>query len=294
MKKYVIFIISLLLLITFMPYFVKNMKERPIYEKLGFLPRGKFYKTVIGEFRWFLGEYFTFKAITYYGTKVGRMLKGEEVDVEYFNLYKTIETAVLLNPYHEDAYYFAQAAFVWDIGRVKEVNSLLEYVFKYRKWDFQIPFFLGFNYSYFFKDYKKAAEYFKKAAELSGIPFFATLSARYFYESGHIELGIMFLEYMIKNTRKENIKKFYQKRLIALKAIYLLKKAVNKYKKTFGHLPSNLNDLVKKGIIEKLPEDPYGGKFYLDKTGKIRTTSKLTEAWKKHGNYKDRKSNKDL
>jgi len=275
--SYLVLFVSLCTWFFFIPYFSKDLKKRPIYGKLGYVPTGKIMKMISGEFRWFLGEYYTFKAITYYGDIKEKALAGENVQIEYYNLYKLIETAVILNPYHEDAYYFAQAVFVWDIGRIKEVNAILRYVFRYRKWDFKLPFFLGFNYSYFLKEYKKAAEWYKKAAEISGNPFFASLAARYFYESGHTELGIIFLKFMIKGIRKQKLKRIYEKRLKALEAIYVIEKAVKRYKKLYGQLPTSIRQLVEKRVLKKIPEDPYGGKFYLDKTGRVRSTSNLKE-----------------
>jgi len=255
------------------------------YEKLGYVPTGKVMKIALGEFRWLMGEYYTFKAITYYGDIKPKVMSGKRIDIEYYNLYRIMETAIILNPYHEDAYYFAQAVFPWDIGRVREVNSLLKYVFRYRKWDFKIPFFLGFNYSYFLKQYDKAALYYKKAAEISGNPFFANLAAKCFYESGHTELGIIFLNYMIKGIRKKSIRQIYEKRLKALEAIYTIEKAVLEYKKRFGYFPLDIKDLLVKGVLKTLPEDPYGGIFYLDRHGRVRTTSNLMERraakWKK-------------
>lgn len=269
------FLASILCLFLVMPPFLRDMMHRPIYERLGYVPTGKIMKLLAGEFRWLLGEYYTFKAITYYGDVKQKAISGKDVKIEYYNLYKTIETAVILNPYHEDAYYFAQAAFTWDVGRIKEVNTLLRYVFRFRKWDFKIPFFLGFNYSYFLREYDKAALYYKKAAQLSGNPFFASLAARYFYESGRTRLGIIFLKYMIKGIRKKSIKSIHEKRLKALQAIYVIEKAVQRYKKCFGYFPSSIKELLTKGILEELPKDPYGGDFYLSKDGKVRTTSNL-------------------
>lgn len=279
-----VFLGSLLCFFLVMPLFIKDMNRRPIYEKLGYVPTGKIIKMIAGEFRWFIGEYYTFKAITYYGDVKQKAISGKDVDIEYYNLYKTIETAVILNPYHEDAYYFAQAVFTWDVGRIIEVNALLKYVFRFRKWDFKIPFFLGFNYSYFLKQYDKAATYYKEAAQLSGNPFFASLAARYFYESGQTELGIIFLEYMIRGIRNSSIRHIYEKRLKALQAIYVIEKAVQKYQKKFRTLPSSVKDLVIKGILKELPKDPYGGRFYISKNGKVKTTSNLTEertTWRK-------------
>ncbi|BAI80740.1 conserved hypothetical protein [Deferribacter desulfuricans SSM1] len=285
-----VFILSIVLLVIYTPYFKKDMQNRPLFEKLGYTPQGKFYKAILGEYRWFMGEYLSFKAIIYYGGKVEKVQQRRYNEVEYYNLYRTIETSILLNPYNEDAYYFAQAAFTWDIGRVNEVNRLLEYVMKYRTWDFKIPFFIGFNYAYFLKDYKKAAKYYKKASEISKSPLFTKLAARYFYEGGETELGIAYLKTMIKITRKESIRKSYEIRLRALEAIYQIEQAVKNYEKKFGKKPKTIEDLVKSQVLKKIPVDPYGGKFYLDKDGKVRTTSKLAFIDKKGNKYGKSKS----
>ncbi len=282
--KIITLIIFISCLFFLMPSFMKDMMNRPVYDKLGYIPTGKIMKMALGEFRWLLGEYYTFKAITYYGDIKPKAMSGKEVEIEYYNLYKIIEASIILNPYHEDAYYFAQAAFTWDIRRIREVNALLSYAFRYRSWDFKIPFFLGFNYSYFLKEYEKAAMYYKRAAEISKNPFFAGLASKYFYESGHTELGIIFLKYMINGIKKESIKKIYQKRLKALQGIYHIEKAIKEYKKRFHCVPSNINELIRKGILKEIPEDPYGGTFYIDRHGKVRTTSKLRErgtGWKR-------------
>jgi len=275
-KTYLIFIVFLVVFALFLPQFKQNMNQRSGLEKLGYTPQGELYKSILGEFRWFMGDYLAFKSIIYYGGKIQELRQRKYKEVEFYNLYRTIETSIILNPYHEDSYYFAQAAFVWDIGRVKEVNALLKYVMKYRTWDYRIPFFLGFNYSYFMKDYEEAAKYFRKAAEISGSPLFTKLASRYFYEGGETELGIVFLKYMYENARKQAVKESYKLRLEALKKLKMLEDAVSEYKKRFNSLPEKLDQLVKKGFIDKIPHDPYGGKFYIDEKGKIRTTSKLT------------------
>ncbi len=270
------FIICLILLGLFLPYFSKDMAQRTVYEKLGFVPQGKLYAALLGEFRWFEGEYYTFKSIIYYGGKAKDIIYNKGKGVEYYNLYRIIKAAVILNPYNEDAYYFAQAFLTWDVRQVKVANSLLEYVYKYRPWDFQIPFFLGFNYAYFLHDYKKAAFYYKKAADLTHSSLFTNLAARYFYKGGETELGISYLRYMINNTKNKAIKKIYMKRLKALLAIHKIELAVKNYYKKYEKFPTNIEDLLKKGFLDKIPNDPYGGKFYLE-NGKVKTTSKLAE-----------------
>jgi len=180
-----------------------------------------------------------------------------------------------------DTYYFMQAAFTWELGRARDVNKVLAYGMKYRTWDYQLPFYIGFNSAFFLKDYNKAAVNMKRAAELSGNQLYTTLAARYFYESGQTDLGIAFLETMEKEAKDKDVRRVYELRLNALHAVKSLENSVGKFRTMFNRLPADLNELVVSKIISNIPADPYGGKFYLDPDGKIRTTSKLASSVKK-------------
>jgi tetratricopeptide (TPR) repeat protein len=291
LKAFAILLISVVCYFLFSPYFIANMKSRPLFDKLGYTPQGKFYKAALGEFRWFTGDLLSFKSIIYYGGKMDKILRSDYKDVELYNLYRTVETSVLLNPYNEDAYYFAQGAFNWEVGQTKAVNSILKYVMKYRTWDFKLPFFLGFNYAYFLKDYKEAAKYYKKAGEMTGSPLFNKLAARYLYEGGDTALGISYLKFLIKSERDEKRRKVYLIRLKALEGINQIEIALKKYKEKYKTLPKNIDELVAKGFLKSIPKDPYGGEYYLDKNGKVRTTSKMAFA-KKTGQKNESNSNK--
>jgi len=41
--------------------------------------------------------------------------------------------------------------------------------------------------------------------------------------------------------------------------------------------PQTIDELLTLGYLDALPVDPYGGTFYLDKNGNVRTTSQLYE-----------------
>ena len=251
------------------------MNQRPLFDKLGYTPQGKFYKAALGEFRWFTGDILSFKSIIYYGGKMNEIMKGDYRDIELFNLYRTIETSILLNPYNEDAYYFAQATFTWHVGRIKEINHLLKYVMKYRTWDFKLPYFLGFNYAYFLKDYDKAAKYYKIAGEMTHSTLFNKLAARYFYEGGSTGLAISYMKFLIAAERDKKRKQEYMIRLQALEGIDKIEKAILKYKNKYQKIPESIEVLIKEGFLKELPKDPYGGIYYIDEKGKVRTTSKM-------------------
>ena len=90
-----------------------------------------------------------------------------------------------------------------------------------------------------------------------------------------IIVAIDFLEEMIRNTTSEKLRKWMMMRLQALRFVSLLEDAVDRYRQRYNSKPQNLRMLVEGGIIKAVPPDPYGGKFYLDQRGRVRTTSRF-------------------
>jgi tetratricopeptide (TPR) repeat protein len=164
----------------------------------------------------------------------------------------------------------------WDAGKPQQAIDLLEYGFAHREWDWYLPFFLSFDYAFFMKDYRKAGEYLTKAAELNPrAAWFSTLAARYYYEGGETALALAYLKELIPTARNEAIRRQLIIRAKALENILQLEEAIADFRKRFHRTPNRLQELVDVGILNQIPEDPYGGTFYLDKQGKVRTTSKL-------------------
>lgn len=261
----------LLLIIPFTTY----LKDRPVVVKLGYVPHPQLLRAASGEHRPTVAAFEVLRVLFYFGTTLQKAKEQVVVPPEYLNMYKSLQGAVHLDPYNKDAYYFTQAAFTWELGRVVEVNHLLEIGMHKRTWDPDLPFYLGFNHAYFLKDYKKAAGYMQRAAEISGNPLYAGLAARYFYESEQTVLGLAFLDVMIQTSRDKAVRKSYELRRDALLAVQQLEAAISNYRERFGISPHALEDLAKSKILVKIPVDPYGGKFYLDEAGKVRTTSQF-------------------
>lgn len=255
--------------------FVSYLKDRPVAVKLGYLPEAEVMRMVAGDQRYLLAEFCVVKVLFYFGTIIEKQKNMITVKPEYFNMFKTLETAVKLDPYNMDSYYFTQAAFTWEVGRAKDVNRILAYGMKYRTWDWTLPFYAAFNSAYFLKEYADAAKYMEKAADISGNPLLTNLAARYFYESGRNDLGILFLETMEKGAKDKKVKRVYSLRKQALTAAQMLGDAVNRFKKMKGRLPVNLGEMISAGVIVSIPDDPYGGTFYLDESGMVRSTSKF-------------------
>ena len=255
--------------------FTVYLKNRPLEIKLGYMPHPQIIKTISGEHRSTAAAFTVLRALFYYGTILQKFNDNVIVRPEFENMYKTLAGAIHIDPYNMDAYYFSQAAFTWELGRIHEVNVLLEKGLEYRTWDYWLPFYLGFNQAYFLKDYEKAAINMQHAAEISGNPLYANLAARYFYESEQTEFGLKFLDAMIQGAKSRSVKNSYEMRKEALISVSQIEEALSSYRNRFGRSPTDLTELVQTGLLAKLPDDPYGGTFFLDEQGKVRTSSKF-------------------
>ena len=264
---------GLLLALITTPALTEAMRDRPAQVRIGSVPHHQVLRFAALDHQPLVGAYYTLKALNYFGAQ---RAEGEVLD--YRGIFQAIEGGLKLDPYNMDAYYFSQAILVWDLGQVELANSILEYGMRYRTWDPFLPFSAGFNHAYFLQDYPRAAEYFKKGAEISGSPLMTRLATRYLYEGGRTELAIAYLHEILPTIANEAIRRHYEVRLHALLAIAEIESALERYRGAHGSLPPSLDVLVREGFLGGVPEDPYGGQFYLDDQGRVRTTSKLATA----------------
>jgi tetratricopeptide (TPR) repeat protein len=229
------------------------------------------------EFKSITADYLFARASQYFGGKITKREAATSIDMQWF--YNNILVITDMDPYFEDPYYFGNALLTWEVGMYKHANALLEKGVRARTWDWQLPFYLGFNNFYFLNDSEGGAAFIKIAAQRPGAPsFLPTLAARLYQQGQKTEIAIAFLQGVIESERDERLKVNYAMRLDALKRILYLERASIAYRKETGKLPKDLTVLQRDGFISSIPADPYGGMFYIDKDGSIKTTSKMAKA----------------
>ncbi len=275
MKKAALLLVPLLLYGAILFPFTAYMRTKPFAEKLGYVPQAEALRLLTADQKQFTAAALVMKVIFYFGALEEKTTNKIAIPPDYYGMYKSIEAAVKVDPYNMDAYYFAQAILVWDIKQVKLANDMLEYGMKYRTWDFYLPFFAGFNAAYFLKDFDKAAQYYKKAGELTGNDLFIKLAGRYMYEAGQTDHAIAYLTAMERGARNEAVKNSFRIRLEALKEVRRIEHARDEYQQAIGVLPLSIDILLEKGFLKKAPVDPYGGTFSIDENGQVRSTSKF-------------------
>jgi tetratricopeptide (TPR) repeat protein len=203
-------------------------------------------------------------------------LEGPPTLATSHELYHTLDTVTYLDPYNMDGYYFAQGMLSWRPSLLEPLNTLLLRGMDHRPWDWLLPFCYGFNQFYFLKKPREAAVYFETAYRLNpSNEFLPTFIARLYYQADATKTAIEYLEEMARATRSETLQQLMLVRLRALQAIALLEEAVKRYEDKYRKKPESLEALVAGGILKAIPPDPYGGDFYVDATGKVKTTSNL-------------------
>lgn len=228
------------------------------------------------EFDGLVSDFMFLRSIVFFGSILERGKINETKEWEWGWINDTLTASTDLDPYFLDPYYFGQAQLTWGANMIKETNTLLDKGSRYREWDWMLPFFIGFNNFYFLQDNEKASEYLMMASKRpDASPLLASLATRLAYKGRRTENAIVFLDEMLKREEDESVRKEYETRLKALRAILFLEQATALYNARFGYPPSSIKELVVQGVITQIPEDPYGGEFYIDLDGSIKTTSEL-------------------
>ena len=280
MKKYVLTSFCILYLALIFP-FTAFMKNRPFVEKLGYVPRQEILSLVSADQKQIMSAILVGKVLVYFGGLFEKAMNRIYTPPDFSGMQSMIEAAVKLDPYNMDAYYFAQAVMVWDMKQVRAANDLLEFGMKYRDWDWHLPYFAGFNAGYFLHDYRTAAAYFKRVGELTGNELSMNLAGRYMYESGQTDMAIDYLTAMEKSAQNAAIRRSFQVRLLAFKGVKQIEAARDEYVKKYGKMPASIERLHERGFLKEMPADPYGGTFFIDEQGHVRSTSKFAFSGKK-------------
>lgn len=268
-------VVFLLLYVLLISPFTVYLKNKPFVEKLGYVPAVSALKSIAVDQKELVAASFVLKVMMYFGSLIEKSENQFTVPPDYKNMSRLLHGAVKLDPYNMDAYYFAQSFLTWDVKQYQLANDLLDYGMKYRTWDWYLPFFAGFNSSYFMHDFPKAADYYKRAGELSGQDLHKQLAGRYMQESGQTDLAIAYLSMMAKGERNPAVKKGYLTRLAAFKEVRRIEKARDRFRELHGSLPVAVGQLIGAGLLVPAPIDPYGGQFYIEPDGKVGTSSKF-------------------
>lgn len=168
--------------------------------------------------------------------------------------------AAWMNPAHEDNYYTASAVLPWE-GYVEEGQFILEEAVKVRR-DILPPFFLAFNYYYFFGDVDLATDALENAYRMADEPgardFFSSLAIRWRAGDDDVERSANLMRKITGTSRNQRVNKFVDSRIKRLEGLGVLRKASAAFTRDRGGAPLSVEDLIGTGYLQSVPDDPTG------------------------------------
>ncbi|MGE4578636.1 MAG: hypothetical protein AB7F21_03780 [Desulfuromonadales bacterium] len=245
-------------------------------EPAGYTLPSAFSRVLAFGYQGVLSDFEFLRAMTFFGGRAVNQQTMATADWDFFA--RSLDVVTDLDPYFLDPYVLGEGLLAWEAQRFGQANALLEKGVSHRTWDWQLPFYVGFNHFYFLKDHATGGRYIMQAADLPGSPgYLKNLGARLAYYGGQSQTALLFLKEMLAETQSESLKRSMAKRLLALERAVAIEAALAKFREEQGREVIELNELVALGYIDALPEDPYGGQWGVLANGRVFSTSKFAD-----------------
>lgn len=278
LNKKIILSLTLPLIIAALLFFAfqiqKNIDtQKGLHKKEGIdivVPSGQYMKVAVLGYNNVIADLYYLKAHQYVGTQEVRK-------ADFPQLYPIIDLVTDLDPKFLSPHFFGGLALSLTGMHVDESILILKKAYKMDPNVWQTGFYLGFNYWYYLQEYDRAVEYTSKAASQPGAPsFLSALAANLYAESKRPDMAIDFLKNLKETTKDEDAKKDIDARIKLAEVTrdaQILEGAMEKFKNKYNKMPATLDDLVKKGIIDSIPDEPNGGYYYIDKEkGEVKSS----------------------
>ncbi len=239
-------------------------------ERFMTLPNGEYLKPAVVGYDQLAADLIWLRAIQVIG-------EDTVTPAGYDWIYHALDVITTLDPKFTYAYQFGGVT-LSVLGKAAEKsNALLLKGMRENPDVWQIPFYIGFNSFFYLNDYEKAAEYMARASELPGHPeYLPRLAARLYVQAGDPDVALDFLLRMYKETTDQKVRATLEQRIkevIVERDAQVIETAIKKYRDAYKAYPERLIDLVERGIIAELPQEPFGGHYYFSPDdGKVRSS----------------------
>jgi len=245
-----------------------RMREKAVSE-MAYFPSGRFVSESSVEFQSLAADLIWLRGIQYYGYHLMS-------DRRYEWLGHVFDILTSLDPGFIGAYHFGGITLAWDAGKPHEAVDFLIKGMKANPMSWQIPFDAGFICYMLLRDYDRASTFFEVASKMPNAWFIlARWAAIAKAKAGDFRTARdMWLD-ILKGTENRALKALVVRQLKNLtlgEATDRLQKAVQRFQEERRRLPADLRELTTAGYIDRIPDEPFGGRFYL-KDGKVLTTT---------------------
>jgi tetratricopeptide (TPR) repeat protein len=182
-------------------------------------------------------------------------------------LYPLVDLVTDLDPRHGYAYQTAGIVLSAS-GRLEESDAILKKgMEKGPNW-WSYPYYISFNHWFYLGDYETGAHYAEIAARTRGAsPNISQLAVSLASKSGTPEQAIELLQELRKNVKDEVSASRLEEQLklaVLERDAQALERAAATYTDRTGLPLGTLDMLVVSGLVTRIPEDPFGGRYEWD------------------------------
>jgi tetratricopeptide (TPR) repeat protein len=186
-----------------------------------------------------------------------------------------LELVTDLDPRHGYAYQVG-ANMLSSAGLVADANAILEKGTRNVPDRYILPFHRAVNAFLYEGDHELAARWFELAARSPGAPLHLRdyVLAQY-VKASHADAAISFLQKLEEEAQDDDSRRSIRDQIARAtleRDAQGLEDAARVYAQRVGVPPVSLEQLVFQGLVGAIPPDPYGGRYYLDKDGRVRST----------------------
>jgi TPR repeat protein len=223
-------------------------------------------------FRNLVADVYWIRAVVYYGGKRRMSAQQQNTPANFELLYPLLDLVTALDPHFKVAYRFG-AIFLTEAypngpGRPDLAIALLQRGIDHDggRWEYMED--IGFVYYWWLRDFKQAAEWFKRAGEQPGAPsWLAPLAATTLAEGGDRQSSRLLWTRLLQNTENEWIGRnatLRLQQLDAMDAIDELNRRAARFMARERRAPRDWREFGAAEGLRGIPLDPTGTPYLLD------------------------------
>ncbi len=244
------------------------------------LPRKELLHVLGASNQQLVADYFWIQTIQ----AVGKARSSEE----YLDVYYYADLVTDLDPTFMTIYAFAGAAIPVNLGRETWVNTaestrILEKGVRFASNDVYLRILLAYNYSYFHKEYHRAAAILERTAKMPGAPsYLGALATRLYAQSGDIDAGMALAQTLYEGAKDPQTQNTFEQRIKQLeleRALRQVDSAIELYSQRKGRPPTKMEELLANGDLSEVPSDPLGGELVIGADGRSQSTALARRLW---------------
>jgi hypothetical protein len=256
---------------------------RPDDTEMLYVRSGPALRRLTGAFAPLAADAYWIRTIQYYGgtklqlARAGTASAPSAPSDRYALLYPLLDLTTTLDPRFNIAYRFGAVflseAYPAGAGRPDLAIALLEKGLRERpdRWEYMHD--AGFVHYWYDHDYKAAAEWFRRAGEVPGAPWWLkSLAATTLAQGGDRRSSRLMWESIARSAEIDWLKRDSERRLMQLQALDdldSLQGAIDDYTRRSGQPPHDWAALVRAQIIPGIPLDPSRTPYDLNAQGRV-------------------------